>query len=374
MIFRVRSLIAAMVCCACLSTVAAAQDDVIARARAEASAGRRPAAIELLAKHLSDNPRDVDARLVYGLILSWEGRYDDARRELSQVLAQAPNYMDARVALMNVEWWSGKAGAARDQVRLILEKDPGNTQARLVKQRLDASTRPWSVGFGATTDSFNQERETWREGSITVGRITKVGSLIARGSGANRFGLTDRQYDVEFYPTFRAGSYAFVGYGWSEDEVLYPQHHVAFDFYQSLGHGYEVSAGYRQLAFSAKTDIYVGTLTKYSGSWMLTAKALTVPDQAVGNSWTYSGLVRRYFGDSGTSYVGAGYSHGISREEPRGAGDLINVNADTVRGDFDIDMNERARWSVSASTSRQERAARTPLWQTTLSGGLTLRF
>ena len=63
--------------------------------------------MRLLETQLKARPRDVDARLLYGLVLSWSGLYDDARRELEQVLVQAPGYTDARVALANVEWWSG---------------------------------------------------------------------------------------------------------------------------------------------------------------------------------------------------------------------------------------------------------------------------
>ena len=85
-------------------------------------------------------------------------------------------------------------------------------------------------------------------------------------------------------------------------------------------------------------------------------------------------MARWYFGDLGTSYLGFGYSHGFSREEPRNEGDLIRVDADTVRGNGDVDITDRLRFSFSASTSRQERAVASPYWQTTLSTGVTLRF
>lgn len=356
------------------SVSASTQDDVIARARAAASAGDRPAGIALLETHLAASPRDVDARLVYGLILSWEGRYDEARKALQDVLAQAPEYMDARVALMNVEWWSGRLPQARELVRAVLSRDAGNTQARYVQQRLDARTRPWSLGVGYTRDTFNDERELWQETALTLGRDTPIGSLTLRGSSADRFGLTDQQFDVEFYPTFRPGTYAFVGVGVGSDEVLYPEHRVSVDLYQSIGRGFEVSGGYRRLAFTETTHIYLGTLTKYSGNWMFTGKAFMVPDEVFGDAWSYHGNLRRYFGAAGTSFVGAGYSHGFSREEPRGAGDLIRVDSDTVRGQAEIDVTDRLEFTLSASTSRQERALRDPLWQTTFGGGLTIRF
>lgn len=372
--WRVRSLAAGLFCVCLAFQPLSAQDDVTARARAAASAGDRAAGIALLETHLAASPQDVDARLVYGLILSWDGRYDDARRALQHVLAQAPDYLDARVALMNVEWWSGRVAEAREQVRAVLSRDAGNVQARHVQQRLDARTRPWSLGVGYTRDTFNNEREPWQETAVSLGRETPIGSLTLRGSSAHRFGLTDRQYEVEFYPTFRPGTYAFVGVGAGSDEVLYPEYRVSFDLYQSLGGGFEVSAGYRRLGFTAKTDIYLATLTKYVGNWMMTGKVMLVPDAILGDAWSYHGQVRRYFGAAGTSFVGAGYSHGFSREEPRGAGDLIRVDGDTVRGQAEIDVTDRLRFTVGASTSRQERALREPLWQSTLGGGLSLRF
>lgn len=356
----------------CVSAVA--QDDVIARARAAAEAGDRPAGLALLATHLAGAPRDVDARLVYGLILSWEGRYDEARVALQQVLAQAPEYMDARVALMNVEWWSGRLPQARELVRAVLTRDAGNAQARYVRQRLDARARPWSVGVGYTRDTFNDEREPWQETALTLGRETPAGSLFVRGSQADRFGLTDQQVDLEFYPTFRPGTYAFVGVGIGADQVLYPEYRVSFEIYQTLGRGFEMSAGYRRLAFTDDTDIYLATLTKYAGNWMVTGKALYVPDDVAGDSWSYHAQVRRYFGVAGTSFVGGGYSRGFSREEPRGAGDLIRVDADTIRGQADLDVTDRLQFTVGASTSRQERPFLEPYWQTTFGAGLKIRF
>lgn len=374
MIFAVRSIVVGLLCWLVSAGLAVAQDDVIAKARAAASDGRRGEGIALLEAHLATTPRDVDARLVYGLILSWDGNYDQARAALTEVLTQAPDYLDARVALMNVEWWSGQNDTARSYVRSVLARDPGNTQARLVQQRLDARTRPWRAGISFTHDAFNDDREPWNETSLTLGRETPVGSLIVRGSRADRFGLQDRQFDVEFYPTFRAGSYAFVGIGAGADEVLYPKSRVSIDVYQSVGNGFEVSGGFRQLNFADTTRIYLGTVTKYAGNWMLTGKAFVVPDATLGDSWSYHGIARRYFGDSGTSFVGGGYSHGFSREEPRGSGDLIRVDADTLRGQLEIDLRERVRLSVSASSSRQERALREALWQTTAGAGISVRF
>src|SRR5690349_11102766 len=67
---------------------AAPEADSVASARALAMAGKRPAALELLEKRLSEEPADSDARTLRGIVLSWDGRYDEARLDLEGVLAR----------------------------------------------------------------------------------------------------------------------------------------------------------------------------------------------------------------------------------------------------------------------------------------------
>jgi YaiO family outer membrane protein len=366
----VRFALSLLLCCALGVAPAMAQDTVIERARS----APRAEGITILANHLATTPNDVDARLVYGLMLSWDGRYDEARRELTQVLTQAPGYLDAQVALMNVELWSDHRDAARTLVNAVLEKDAGNTQARRAQQLLDAKTRPWSAGVGYTRDTFGEDRAPWDETSVTLGRETPAGSLLVRGSQADRFGLRDRQYELEFYPSIRPGTYGFVGIGAGDTKDLYPSHRVSVDLYQTLGHGFEASAGFRRLQFSTTTDIYVGTFSKYAGNWLLTGKVFHVPDSTLGSTQSYHAQARRCFGVEGTSFIGIGYSHGFSREEPRGSGDLLRLNADTVRGQLQADVSPFMRLSASFSYSRQQRSSQTALRQNTLGAGITFRF
>ena len=353
---------------------AAAAADVVATAREAATTGRRSEALATLESHLAEAPRDVDARLLYGLILSWEGRYDEARRELQRVLAQTPSYTDARVALMNVAWWSRHLTEARDTADAILSQDPGNPTARAVRDRLDAASRPWSAGFSYSNDSFSGGRDPWHESAASLTRRTPWGSVILRANDARRFGLRDRLIEVEAYPRIRPGTYAFVGVGAAPDPTLYPSHRVAFDLYQAVGGGFEVSGGFRRLAFDSPTNIYVTTASKYLGNWMLTGKVFHVPGEGSLDSTSYHGGFRRYIRGDGVSYVGLTYSHGFSREEIRNAADLTTLNSDTVRADIDQQIAGRLRVSVTGGTSRQERPFEAHVWQTSISSGFTVRF
>ena len=355
---------------------AAGQDDILTKARAAATSGRAEDALRMLQSHLDAAPRDVDARLLYGLVLSWEKRYDEARPVLQQVLTQAPGYTDARVALMNVEYWSGHSEEALEQADLILVSQPGHVAARDVRDRIEAANRRWQAGTTYSLDAFDDGTDPWQEVSTSLTRYTPVGSLIVRWTHAERFGLRDNFFEGEFYPRFRPGTYAFVGLGVAPESApsLYPQYRVAFDLYQSLGHGFEASGGARYMDFSAITQIYVGTLTKYVGNWMWTGKVYYVPGEGDLHSNTYVGGFRRYFGGDGTSYAGLNYSHGFSREEVRNIQDLATFNSDTVRGEFDVLLGSRTRLSGSAGASHQERPNRSPVWHTTITTGLSVRF
>jgi len=379
---------------------------VLKEARDAVNAGRRPDALRILETQLAASPRDVDSRLLYGLVLSWSGRYDDARRELEQVLTQAPAYTDARVALANVEWWAGEydrlnrvaieglkqqpndarwmlyraraqdglgqSQQARRTVDTVLSSEPGNVGARALGERLDAKLRPWSAQLSHTVDWFDDDRATWKETAATIGRMTPVGTVLARASYSERFGLSDTQFEIEAYPRLRPGTYGYINLGASLDKALYPASRVGLELYQSLGGGFEGSLGWRRLDFASATNIYVGTLTKYAGNWMLTGRVYFIPAEPSDSS-SYHGVVRRYFGSDGTSFFGMGYSHGFTRDEVRNLADLLTLDSDTVRAEFDARLGARLRAAASGSTSRQERSFG-PLRQHTVSASLRVIF
>ena len=366
-----RRLIVLAAACALIAASAgrAAAQDVLNQAR---SASTRADGLALLEKHLAATPADLDARTLYGLMLSWAGRYDEARRELQRVLAAAPGYTDARAGLMNGEWWSGRTAAAREHSSYILQREPGHPEARLVRQRIDAAGRPWTVGLHAVVDTFSDDRSAWHEELLSVSRQTQAGTIIARASRASRFGLSDEQVEIEFYPVFRPGTYAFVGAGASPNHVLYPTTRLALEVYHAIGRGVEVSAGYRRLAFGDTVHVYGGALSKYAGSWLLTARMYHADVVDGGDSSAHL-LTRRYFGADGTSFAGIGYSRGGNRDEIRGAGDLSREGTHTVRAELNALVTPRARLMLDARASRASRVAG-ELWQRTFGAGAAIRF
>lgn len=351
--------------------------DVLAAARALADEGRRDEAVTLLRGHLEVTPTDVDARLLLGIVLSWEGEYDEARDALRAVLSAAPAYADAIAALYNVELWSGHPRDAKAAADMGLRFTPNDNRFLLARRSaVDAidRLRRWEATGGYGYDWFSDGATPWRESYASLKYATPVGSLILRGARAERFSLSDNQFEVEMYPRIRSGTYAYVAYASAPHAQLYPKYRYAADVYQSLGAGFEGSVGFRRLGFAAVTDLYVATLNKYVGSWLLTGRMYYVPNRTGNSSKSFHGSFRRYFGADGTSYLGARYSRGFAREEILSINDFEVLNSDTVAAELQSNLGNRWRASLSASSSRQDRVGRTDLRQHSVSAALGLRF
>jgi YaiO family outer membrane protein len=400
---RIGALVAALVCAA--PGLDAAQGDVVAKARGLATAGQRAEAIALLRESVGVTPGNSDARVLLGTVLSWEGRFDEARVELDLVLAGSPTHGDALPASINVELWSGHPGRAeelsrrglrqrpgdagyllgraralvamkrpteaRDAVERLLAIDPRSAPGQALKKDLQASLRLWQARADVSHDTFS-DRASWRESHMSLGRATPVGSILVRGSRARRFGLTDNQVEVEMYPRLRPGTYAYVAGAYAPEALLYPRYRYAADLYQSLGAGFEGSAGFRRLGFGSGVNIYTGSLSKYYGNWLFTGRVFLTPNDA-GPSRSVHASFRRYLGDGGT-YVGMRYGRGAWREEPRNLDDLEVLDSDTAAADATIVLRGRLVLNLSGAYSREDRADRAALRGYSLSTGFGVRF
>jgi len=400
---RIAALLAALLCTAV--PLHAAQDDVLAKARGLAVKGQRAEAVLLLRDTVGHTPGDSDARVLLGTILSWEGQFDEARQQLDVVLAGSPTHGDALPAAINVELWSGHPGRAeeltrrglrqhpgnptyllararallalkssteaRDAVERLLAIDPRNAQGKALEKDLQASLRVWQVRADTSYDAFS-DRGSWRESQLSLGRATPLGSVLVRGSRAQRFGLMDSQVEVEMYPRLRPGTYAYVAGAYAPDALLYPRYRYAADLYQSLGAGFEGSAGFRRLGFGSGVNIYTGSLSKYYGAWLFTGRTFITPNNA-GTSRSLHASVRRYFGSAG-AYVGMRYGRGAGREEFRTLNDFEVLDSEAGAADATVVLRGRLLLNLTGAYSREDRVARPALRGYSVSTGLGVRF
>jgi YaiO family outer membrane protein len=359
------------------TTALAQTTDAIAHAKALETSGKRAEAIQVLRTRLAASPGDDDPREILGIYLSWEGKYDEARTLLTVVVDHRPKDLDALAALMNVELWSAHYAAARQRAEQGVSAAHADERFKTGLERALnnlAATLPWTVSASVARDTFSDQRDAWHETQVSLKRYTPVGTAMASVVRARRFGLNDTQYQLDLYPKFRPGTYAYVSVGVAPDKVLFPHVRIGADLYQSIGGGFELSAGFRRLEFSTPTTMYVGSVSKYLGDWLLTGRVYHVPDRTGASSTSYHGSARRYFGGDGTSYVGARYSHGFAREEVVSINDFEVLGSDTFAADMDVAVGRRWRLVMQGSTSSQESLSGISLRQNTLLGGLSFRF
>lgn len=381
--------------------------DPVITARTLATTGHRADALALLDRMLASDGGDTEALLMRGIILSWDRRYDEARRDLHTVLARKPNRGDALSALINLEMWSDHpdqaerlaAAALRTDpanadlllarakaldamartreavsvVKQVIAADPANRQAVSLKRDMEDTAHRWEAGFSHTSDWFSDGRQPWREEQVQLSRETSRGSVIGRFSQAGRFGLTSQISELDWYPHLRRGTYAYVNAGYSADAVLYPQYRLGFDLFQSLGGGWEGSGGFRRLGFRSKVNIYTAALSRYHRKWLFTARTYLTPDSAVGTSYSLQFSARRYL-RGGRDYWGLRGGWGSAPAEIHSVADIGVLNSTAYAGEFNKRIGGHFNLLLRGGLNQEDRVERAGLYRYYVDLGLYYRF
>src|SRR5258708_5395319 len=127
-------------------------DNILARGRALFGQDQPQKALGLLNDYLKDNPGDSDARVLLGLIYSWDKRYDEGRKAFAIVLETDPDYKDAVLGLINLELWSGHGARAEELAArgLSLRPDDPDYRAALAKVKASRATAQTAVAEART--------------------------------------------------------------------------------------------------------------------------------------------------------------------------------------------------------------------------------
>jgi len=332
--------------------------------------GERAKAREVC-RAILDRGFNADVALLIGRTFAWDGEYDSARVYINKVLKYNPDYMDAISAMVDVEYWSENYSKAVEYCNFALQKDstaqdfwmkkaeilysnekiekavdvlenylkmdPGNGEflKKLRNYRLDLLKNTLRILY--TVDFFDAEfnRDPWQIMSMSYGRETEIGSVIARVNLANRFGMTGYQYEIDAYPKFTENSYAYVNYGFSQN-TIFPKHRFGFEWHQSFPKAFEGSIGLRLMGFeNSNVDIYTATIGKYFSKYWLSLRSFVTPGD---EETAVSGLLvlRRYFSDP-ENYLGLWLGYGISPDDNRNLIDSkerLNLKSRYVRLEY----------------------------------------
>jgi len=391
---------------AALVPSALAQEDALKRARGLAFNKQRTEALALLEDHLRQSPADTDARTFYGIVLSWEGRYDQARHQLETVLDQYPDHGDALPALINVELWSNhpdraealarralakhpndigllmsqtralnnleRPNDALDALHKLLDTDPNQPEARSLRDDLRDGLRHWEGSVVQSYDWFDNGQPGWLESQVALKYQMTGGPVIARFSHANRFGLDSSLVEIDAYPKLRKGLYAYLNVGWSPDKRLYPGNRFGAELFQSIPHGMELSGGLRSLGFASRVNVYTGSVSKYHGRWLLTARTYLTPD-STGDSYSLQFQGRRYFGD-GASYFGLRSGTGGAPTETGSLNEIEVLRSHVMGGELNWRLSRRWMLNCLGSHSLEDRIGQSRLGHNSASLTAYFRF
>jgi YaiO family outer membrane protein len=363
-------------------------EDLLSQARRLATNNHRAEALRLLSARLAEAPNDVDARLLYGLVLSWDSRWDEARATLEQVLTEAPQYADAVVALTNVDVWSGNPQAAdavtskflesspqnvevllararamkalkrredeSQALNAVLVQQPGNREAQDLRRALRMEQSTWDSGVTFNMVSFSDHSSPWMEQSVSVRKGLNAGSLIFRASRGYRFGLRSTLGEVDWYPHIRQGTYAYLNVGYSPEGMLYPTFRAGAEVFQYLGKGYEASAGLRRLQFTtAQINVYTGSIGRYHKDWYGSVRTFMTPGEP-NTTPSVQVQLRRYFGD-GDRYASVRFGRGAAPFEIRSSKDVGVLDSLSYGGDVNWRLGDHFLLGASGGIADQNR-------------------
>lgn len=379
-------------------------DELFVKARDAAfNQKNRKLARELCKQILVKSPNYSDVSVFLGRLYTWDDMYDSARTVLTNVLKRDSTNEDALNAAIDLEYWSGnspkaleycnkglgynpmssdfllkkarvlddlgRSSEAFDVVEKLLTLNKSNTEALTLAERLKDKARKNAIGVTYEYDKFDKTFDPWQIGSISYSRYTPIGSVIFRVNFAKRFGANGTQYEVDMYPSFGTGVYAYLNAGYSQDG-LFPKNRYGASLYLSLPLSFEIDGGFRLLRYSSDTWIYTFALGKYWGNFWSSLRTFITP-QVDKASHSYSLIVRRYF-SSADDYLALSIGTGITPDET--SVDLQGnwLKSNKLGLEYQTKVSKVLILNVSGDYNREEYL--TDNFRTKLSFGLGLKF
>lgn len=303
---------------------------------------------EVCKQALEKSPNYSDIAIFLGRLYTWDKMYDNARTVLYGVIKRDSINYDAYNAAIDMEYWSDSyeralnvSGAAITQYpkseEFLLKrakvlgamKDYDNAFSTLDRlfainntypdaiayaERLKEEVRINSVTWTYDYDYFDQTFDPWHAMSLAYGRKTPIGSVIGRVNIANRFLENGAQFEVDIYPRFAEGLYAYLNAGYSNDDI-FPNYRLGASLYYSLPLSFEIDGGIRYLNFvSSNVKIYTFALGKYYSNYWFLFRSYITPSITTKASFSYSLLIRYYLSGA-DDYITVSGGWGISPDD-----------------------------------------------------------
>ena len=317
--------------------------------------GDTKSAQNLLEELVSKEPKNKEAKELLARTFSWSGQYDKARPNFNALLSEEKDNPNLWIAAVKNEIYAGAnstalglankglrhvQSAVLERLRVLAVKGVENTKYEKIgwyntteikkgrkkgKSKKNAGSETAKeqteekeelknrIGFSNTVTVFNERYDPMFFSSISFKHKTRFGSIIPRINYSSRVGKQGVQYDIDMYPKFAKGFYAYLNYGYS-DASIYPKHKMGGDIYMSLPGSFEFSAGARHIITRTRTVTGISnSFGHYRGNYYLSLRSLVTPKPDGLTRVSGNLLVRKYSRDS-ENYMGFTVGVGISPE------------------------------------------------------------
>lgn len=208
----------------------------------------------------------------------------------------------------------------------------------------------WSADFFINSSNSSQHLAY-----LEYNRRIRQNNLIFRLNIAKRFGKYDLQPELDYYLKFRDGKYLYLNYGLGMFKKLFPGHRAGIEYYQSVGHGNEVSLGSRLLVYGNQPVwIATGSLGKYIGNSWISFRSFYVFGK--NNALTVNANYR-YFMKNPTNFLGAELGYGNSPDERNiitDTGELLRLQAFRTKFIANFLLSPRNEIRINLGFSNEE--------------------
>ena len=135
---------------------------------------------------------------------------------------------------------------------------------------------------------------------------------------------------------------------------------------------WKLSGGLRSLGFASRVNVYTGSLSKYHGRWLLTARTYLTPD-STGDSYSLQFQGRRYFGDD-VSYFGLRYGIGAAPTDTGSLNEIEVLRSHVMAGELNWRLGRRWMLNFLGSHSLEDRLDQSRLGHNSVSITAYFRF
>lgn len=330
----------------------------------------------LCQKLIKEEPNNTDYKIFLGRIYAWQNKFGASIKILKTVTELNPNNSDAYDALTDAQLWSGdykgvisncnlilpttdksqkeifllkqaKAyhlmgddDSALKKLDEILKEFPGNTAANDLKIEIVSHSYKNAASVSYLNVSFNNPAfPSWHFAYLEYQRKLKKCPVIGRFNYGNSATMNGYQFEVDAYPKFGKGTYAYLNAGYSTSKDLFPSQRAGAELYQKLPYAFEISGGLRYMHFETEdVFIYTAYLGKYYKNLWFAYRPFVV-NKSSDFFVSHTGIIRKYFANE-DNYLSLNLIYGATPYTTTSFQDIAKVNSKRIGVDAQIKLGK----------------------------------